>query len=218
MTSADSHSGTVVLGRLILIRHAKTQYDRSLIPPADPPLDPLASHDYAAIVSHLPNNWHWISSPLKRCLATTENLISHGAEYAKISKDDRLVEQSYGRWHGQDIAAVWETELAAGPKHNWHFLHPDHIPPDGESFHHLTQRVTPILHELSTSGQDHVVITHGMVIRAMVGVALGLMPDQAMAFDIAPLSMTGLSRINSGISTDHANGGAWQINFLNRVF
>jgi hypothetical protein len=52
----------------------------------------------------------------------------------------------------------------------------------------------------------------------MVGVALGLMPDQAMAFDIAPLSMTGLSRINSGISTDHANGGAWQINFLNRVF
>jgi alpha-ribazole phosphatase len=218
MTSAEPESEITRLGRLILIRHARTQYDRALIPPEDPPLDPLASHDYAAMASDLPKDWHWVVSPLQRCVATAAHLISHGAECSEQTMDSRLVEQSYGHWHGQNIAHVWDQELAPKPKHNWHFLHPDHIPPDGESFTQLTHRVTPILDELSTSGRDYVVITHGMVIRAMVGIALGLTPDRAMAFEIAPLSMTGLSRMNIGTSTDKANGGNWQINFVNRGF
>jgi broad specificity phosphatase PhoE len=78
--------------------------------------------------------------------------------------------------------------------------------------------VTPLLHELSTSGQNYIVITHGMVIRAMVGAALGLTPDRAMGFEIAPMSMTGLTRMNKGGSLDQANGGDWQVNFLNRGF
>ncbi len=218
MTPADAEKGIITLGRLILIRHARTDYDRALIPPEDPPLDPLAQHDYVAMVSELPKHWHWVVSPLRRCLATAEHLISHGAECAEHTTDNRLIEQSYGRWHGQDIATVWDKELAEGPKHNWHFLHPDHTPPEGESFHQLTKRVTPLLHELSTSGQNYIVITHGMVIRAMIGAALGLTPDRAMAFEIAPMSMTGLTRMNKGVSLDQANGGDWQVNFLNRGF
>jgi len=218
MTPAQPQTGIATVRRLILIRHASTDYDRACVPPEDPQLDPLASHDYAAMASQLPKQWHWLVSPLHRCLATAEQLISHGAECAEQTSDKRLVEQSYGRWHGQDIATVWDKDLAAGPKHNWHFLHPDHTPPEGESFYQLTQRITPVLTELSATGQDYVVITHGMVIKAMVGAALGLTPDRAMAFEVAPLSMTGLSRLYQGASMDHANGGDWQVNFLNRRF
>jgi hypothetical protein len=57
-----------------------------------------------------------------------------------------------------------------------------------------------------------------MVIRALIGLAMGMTADQALTLDIAPLSMTGLSHMASGAATTPGNGGRWQLNYLNRGF
>lgn len=205
-----------VVTRLILIRHARTQYDKSCVPPENPPLDPEASHDYASMRSALPDNYRWLISPLKRCQDTAKHLIKNGAKLASRQNDDRLREQSYGLWHGKNIGMLWESELAQLDKHNWHFLHPNHVPPDGESFAQVMTRLAPVITEVAD--QNTVLVTHGMVIRALVGLALGMPPDQSLSIDIAPLSITALSYMKSGTSETPANGGQWQLNFLNCAY
>ena len=209
-----------VVKQLILIRHARTDYDRSRVPPENPPLDIKADHDYAAMGAHLPDHYRWIISPLIRCQQTAQQLVYHGATYSSRHDDDRLREQSYGRWHGQNVETLWLEELSQWEKHNWHFIHPDHIPPDGESFSQVMTKLQPVLPEYAT--ENTILVTHGMVIRALVGLAMGISPDQALALDIAPLSMTGLTYMKEGAS-NHAGrgdkwGGQWQLNYLNRAY
>ena len=207
---------TLIINQLILIRHARTDYDRSYVPPVNPPLDETANHNYAAMQACLPKDYRWIISPLKRCQDTADQLIRHGASYASKQDDARLQEQSYGQWHDQNVSALWQDELSQGDKHNWHFIHPNRIPPDGESFAQVMTRLAPALPEYAA--KHTVLVTHGMVIRALIGLAMGMTADQALALDIAPLSMTGLSHMVTGAVTTPGNGGRWQLNYLNRGF
>lgn len=205
-----------VVTRLILIRHAQTQYDKSCVPPENPPLDPEVGHDYAAMRSAIPDDYRWLISPLMRCQDTARLLIKNGAKLASQQNDDRLREQSYGQWHGQKISMLWESELAQLDKHNWHFLHPNHVPPDGESFAQVMTRLAPVINKYAD--QNTVLVTHGMVIRALLGLALGMTADQSLSINIAPLSLTELSYMKSGSSDVAANGGQWQLNYLNRAY
>ncbi|HCP18890.1 MAG TPA: hypothetical protein DIT62_06440 [Alphaproteobacteria bacterium] len=111
---------------------------------------------------------------------------------------------------------LWESELAQLDKHNWHFLHPNHVPPDGESFAQVMTRLAPVINEYAD--QNTVLVTHGMVIRALLGLALGMTADQSLSINIAPLSLTELSYMKSGSSDVAANGGQWQLNYLNRAY
>lgn len=205
-----------VITKLILIRHARTSYDKSCVPPENPPLDPNAKHDYSGMRADLPDGYRWIVSPLSRCQDTADQLFQHGATWVSKHDDSRLREQSYGNWHEQNVSTLWQNELSYGDKHNWHFLHPDRIPPEGESFAQLMAKLRSYISEYST--ENTVLITHGMVIRAMVGLALDLSADQALSMEIAPLSMTGLSYMKSGTCSNSGNGGEWQLNYLNRAF
>jgi broad specificity phosphatase PhoE len=205
-----------VIKQLILIRHARTDYNRSCVPPENPPLDIKTNHDYAAMGADLPDRYRWMISPLIRCQQTADQLVNHGAIYSGKYDDDRLREQSYGKWHGQNIETLWHEELSQGEKHNWHFIHPDRIPPDGESFSQVMTKLKPTLPEYAT--ENTVLITHGMVIRALIGLAMGLSADQALALDIAPLSMTGLTYMKEGASPNAGSGGYWQLNYLNRAY
>ncbi len=65
-----------VIKQLILIRHARTDYDRSCVPPENPPLDIKTDHDYAAMGADLPDRYRWIISPLIRCQQTADQLVS----------------------------------------------------------------------------------------------------------------------------------------------
>ena len=65
-----------------------------------------------------------------------------------------------------------------------------HCPPQGESFADVCARVRPALQEIAAQG-DAVIVAHAGVIRAGLALAMDSVP-QALAFEIAPLSLTEL--------------------------
>ena len=200
--------------RLILLRHATTTHkDKKKFPPENPPLDAGASHNYKALADALPQDLHCITSPLERCVATLENLQEHGAQFASVKHDERLVEQSFGQWHGKKFADIEKQHLADKPKHSWQSLHPDITPPGGENFGALTARIKPVIDELIATPHDHILITHAMVIRACLGIALNLPSAQAVTFHFENLS---ISKLHYRDAPDAV--GNWYVDYLNRPF
>lgn len=200
---------------LSLIRHAPTLYPEATLPPADPDIKNLEGHEdaIAGLVRALPSGADWWISPLVRCQQTEAALIKAGAKQGQRSDKPLLAEQNYGDWHGKPIADIW-AELKNRPKHNWHFLHPDITPPNGESFTDLCQRLAPLFDDIKAHDGDLVILAHGMVIRSLIGHCLGWGASQALAIDISPLS---LSQLTYGIDADN-EGGRWMVNCLNRTF
>ena len=155
---------------------------------------------------------------MARCRMTADALLAAGAEAASTKFVDALEEQRYGDWHGQAISTIWD-ELKDGPKSNWHFLHPSITPPHGESFDDLVVRMTPLMEQITWLKDDHlVIIAHGMVIRAMIGLALSFDPGQSLAMDIANLSATRLTYMADGALTTAGAGGKWYLGCLNQCY
>ena len=78
--------------------------------------------------------------------------------------------------------------------------------------HHTSDRAG------SDSRRHIVIIAHAMVIRAIVGKALNLSAEQALALGVDPLSLTQLTFIAAGASEDVGAGGAWSLDRLNQSF
>lgn len=201
--------------RVTLIRHAPTISPKGTLPPADPDVDLSDRARLNHLARAVPEASEWWISPLLRCQKTAQALIDAGATPIDEKTDPQLVEQRYGDWHGQPVATIWDA-LKDGPKSNWHFLHPGVTPPNGESFDDLFERLVPVMARITASRcDDLVLIAHGMVIRGIIGLALGMTPGKALAMDIAPLSFSQLTCMASGESRDNDAGGKWMINTLN---
>ncbi len=120
------------------------------------------------------------TSPLGRtketmALARAElKLPEHGARV-----DERLTELTFGRWEGltwPQVSAA-EPDLAkARERDKWNF-----VPPGGESYAMLAQRLAPWLAE--TSGPS-IVVSHGGVARALMALLGGLDEKRAPLADI----------------------------------
>lgn len=229
MSNSRPASQTKKYGRLILLRHATSDYDPRCVPPPDPPLATHKNirHDYAACVATLPRDALWYVSPLARCQATARLLKQHGANPKNEHQAEWLREQNCGDWHGIPIAKIWQETLHALPRHNWHFTDAATRPPNGESVTDVIARLTPHVHTLrlvlQKNDTDIVLVTHAMVIRALLAIVLNLPPDLALSFDIQPLSVTALVTIYSNenennTDDDEAKGGVWRLDYLNRVY
>ncbi|MEM9708409.1 MAG: histidine phosphatase family protein [Pseudomonadota bacterium] len=184
-------------GELFLIRHApvaepgrlygRTDVDAELDPDA---IAPLAARlqDVAVI----------LTSPAQRCRQTAEAL---WPERIGIAADDRLWEQDFGAHDGMayadlpDLGPLSKQELA------------DYAPPEGESFRDVIARVTPAIEAACqvAVGQKMALVVHAGVIRAVLGLTLGHGPA-ALAFDIAPLSLSRFRFTRSGPSAIHSVG------------
>lgn len=140
---------------------------------------------------------HWRVSPALRCVQTAAALWPD----VEPVQDARLWEQDFGAWEGvaftdlPDLGVLPGAELAA------------HRPPQGESFLDLSARVTPALLESAGLGGKVVIVAHAGVIRAALGLALGV-PALGLAFQIAPLSLTTIVALP---------GGAFSIAGVNRM-
>ncbi|MCG8624374.1 MAG: histidine phosphatase family protein, partial [Proteobacteria bacterium] len=193
-------------GRLILLRHATSDYDPRCVPPPDPPLATHKNlrHDYRACVAALPRDALWYVSPLARCQATAKLLKQHGGNPKHEKEAEWLREQNCGDWHGRPIAQIWQETLRPLPGHNWHFTDAVTRPPNGESMTDVIARLTPHVNSLrqnlqKTANENIVLVTHAMVIRALLAIMLNLPPDLVLGFDIQPLSVTALTTIyNTG--------------------
>lgn len=169
---------------IILIRHAPVAGKGRLAGRLDLPADLSDPSRIAALAARMPENARLISSPARRCLMTARALFPDLAPRL----DDRLWEQSFGKWEGLGHAELPDLGIL-GPE-----ALADHRAPDGESFREVCVRTVPALLDLATQPGIHVVTAHAGTVRAALAHATGSVAG-ALAFQVAPLS---LSRFHIG--------------------
>lgn len=166
---------------------------------------------FAAQAKLLPRDAVWYASNLRRAIQTAEALAASGAAMERLHIDPGLAEQSFGDWHGMPYAEL--TELH-GENHHFWLVPPAKRAPNGESFLDLYDRVTASIHRLTDAhrGRDIVAVAHGGTIRAALGLALNLDPEQAVRFETANVSLTVIEHLEAA---DPAH--AWRVSWVNHV-
>jgi broad specificity phosphatase PhoE len=115
----------------------------------------------------------YISSPLTRARETMEILrATLDLEAHNYEVDARLLEIAYGEWEGltlQEIETQNASVLSARERDKWDF-----VPPGGESYRELADRISNWYSSLTT---DTVVAAHGGGVRALMAI-LNVLPEE----------------------------------------
>ncbi|HEY5794067.1 MAG TPA: histidine phosphatase family protein [Bosea sp. (in: a-proteobacteria)] len=167
--------------RLILIRHGETDWNREgrLQGGQDIPLNDLGRRQAAEAAERLRKlapgfaTLDFIGSPMHRARETMDILraeldLAPGA----YRIDDRLKELTFGSWEGftwRDIRKAEREQAQLRERDKWSF-----VPPGGESYGMLAQRVRPVLEELQ---RETVIVSHGGVARTILAL-VGAVPSQ----------------------------------------
>ena len=156
---------------LLFIRHGETDWNREarLQGQQDIPLNSLgrrqAERNGRAIAAILGSrDWRLVASPLGRSVETMcIVLAAAGRGAAPFATDPALVEACYGDWEGLTLPEVAERDperARARERDKWSF-----IPPGGESYSMLSQRLSPWLACLTGPA---LVVAHGGVLRILL--------------------------------------------------
>ena len=186
--------------KISLIRHAPARSDGRMAGRRDVGADCSDATAIAALRMGLGAFDHLVISPALRCAQTASTL---WPERAPDHSDTALWEQDFGDWEGlpygdlPDLGPLPASALAA------------HCPPNGESFADICARIQPALIRATALGGHVAIVAHAGTARAGLALATGSVPA-ALAFQIAPLSVTTLSMT--------APDGAWSVAGVNRVF
>ncbi|HKY93737.1 MAG TPA: histidine phosphatase family protein [Kiloniellales bacterium] len=172
---------------------------------------------FRALARALPGGALWVTSNLKRTKMTAEAIHPHLlARPMSMLEEPALAEQHFGDWQGRSY-----EELRQGKLGHWHrfWLAPaETVPPGGESFVTVMERVRAAVERLSQAhaGRDIVAVTHGGTIRAALALALGLEPEAALRLQVANCSLTRIDLV-SGLIGSHAPGPgeSWRVEFMN---
>ena len=162
---------------------------------------------YAALARRLPQQAHWLVTPLQRTRRTAEAIFRAGYPRTGWAVVPDLIEQDLGAWQGLPHAEL-PAKLVL-PAHAFWPLAGEERPPGGESMAEVIGRVGPRLESLAVehSGEDVVAVSHGGTIRAAVAHALAIAPDNALHLSVQNLSLTRLER--------HAQG--WRVVSVNET-
>jgi len=190
----------------IWVRHGPVQglegrYYGQLDVPAEA-LDPVRAKKVAA---QLPEGAVWVTTPLSRTRVTAYGL---KPEVQPIPVAE-FSEQNFGEWQGRSYQEVY----AAHGDMDWQA--PEGVcPPGGESFADMMARVGGGIDRLNAQheGQSVVAVAHAGTICSALGVALDLTPGKALAFEVAPLSVTRLRYIAPSEASGRA---AWVVRQVN---
>jgi probable phosphoglycerate mutase len=122
----------------------------------------------------------YVASPLSRTRETMELMrAAIGLHPTAYRTDERLRELTFGAWEGLTWKEVRERDpkgARAREKDKWGF-----VPPQGESYAMLTERVVPFLESLT---RDTVVVSHGGVARVLLVLLGHVSRDYAPRADI----------------------------------
>ncbi len=170
------------LPRIIFIRHGETDYNaearlqgqrniplnaRGLVQAEQAGKSLLNLVGPAALAGP---DLHWISSPLERATQTMNIVRTAGSlPQGGYGLDERLKELSFGEWEGLTWPEVkGRAPHAAGWREGdkWNF-----VPPGGESYQMLSDRVWPWVNELD---RETVVTAHGGVARVLLAELAGM--------------------------------------------
>jgi len=161
---------------LWLIRHAPVDGPHGVIHGPDAPADVSDAAAFAALKARLPPNAQAICSPARR---TWETAVALGLYPVK---DTAFREQDFGAWTGRrhnDLVA----ELGDAYREFWKSPASNRPPGGGLA---------------ALPAGDAVLVVHSGTIRAVLAIALDLVPDGALRFIIDPLSVTRIDRLDDG--------------------
>jgi alpha-ribazole phosphatase len=173
---------------LWLIRHAPVDGPRGVIHGPDAPADLGDAASFAALKARLPAKAFAVCSPARRTIETAQALGLDPVEQPAFR------EQDFGAWTGRrhdDLTA----ELGAAYHEFWKSA-ASNRPPGGESFVDQIDRASAGLALLPAG--EAILVVHSGTIRAVLAIALGLAPDNALRFVIDPLSLTRVDRLENG--------------------
>lgn len=164
---------------LVVVRHGQTDWNAEgrLQGRQDIPLNELGRRQasengrtlrsWLTISGHDPNQYRWLASPLGRCRETAERIRDAiGIDQHDYETDDRLVEISFGDWEGRTSSELKDEAPDAWRErrdNKWGY-----VPPNGESYEVMTERIGGFVHEKLNGGiEPTILVVHGGVIRAL---------------------------------------------------
>ncbi len=177
-----------LLHRLILIRHGETDWNREgrLQGGQDIPLNDLGRRQAAEAAERLKTfapdyaGLDYIGSPMQRARETMDILrATLSLEPGAYRLDDRLKELTFGSWEGytwRDIRKAEREQAQLRERDKWSF-----VPPGGESYGMLAERIRPVLEALS---RETVIVSHGGVARAVLALVGAVPPAKASMVEI----------------------------------
>ena len=190
------------------VRHAPVTHLQDYVyGDSDPHADvsDLALFDNAA--RRLPTDAVWIVTNLQRTHQTARAIAQAGCFMPEPIVEPAFREQGFGEWHGRSHAErnAERTDEFVGI---WNCA-PEEVPPGGESFIALMERVSSAVDRLTEEhkGRDIVCVAHGGSIRAALAHALGLSPAVALSFGIDNVSLTRIERLHDEL----ADAPRWRV-------
>lgn len=186
-------TGAQATSPIALLRHFPTAWngEQRLQGRTDIPLTDAARETLRALM--LPPPWDTariVASPLSRAFETAKIL----AQGRRVDTDERLVEQSWGDWEGQQAYKLLaDPNSGFTPTHDWG---PDTKAPNGESAREAWARTRPALAAIAETGQRTLIVTHkALMRRIMLNADPSDMPEikRARLYPI-DLGKTGLPR------------------------
>jgi alpha-ribazole phosphatase len=170
---------------------------------------------FNTLAKSLPEGAVWVTSHLTRAIKTASAIASAGLKMPEPFIEKNLGEQDFGNWQGLSWDQMLETDPEA---YNSFWTDPTgNRPPNGESFVDLIDRTGEVIERLTAQqkGRDIVAVVHGGTIRAALSVALGLTPEQGMAFRFDTLSISIMEHVQDGLL--RGSGGVWRLVGVNRL-
>jgi broad specificity phosphatase PhoE len=173
---------------LIFVRHGETSYnaENRLQGQRDIPLDARGRDQATAIgrtlrarlseeIDRIEAEEGFVASPLERARETMELVrAAMGLPPKRYRVDPALLELTFGDWEGltwPEVHALDPKRVKARKADKWDF-----VPPGGESYAMLTERVREWLASLAA---DAFVVSHGGVARALMTLLAGVPCDIA---------------------------------------
>ncbi len=194
------------------VRHAPvTETDGRIYGATDPNADTGDLESFLALAALLPEKARWVTSHLRRTRQTARSIAMAGDRTISPDIEPGFGEQDFGDWHGRTYSELANSVTA----HRFWLAPATTTPPHGESFADLCDRVTPVIHRLTTewAGGDIIAVAHGGTIRAALGLALELDPDTSLKFATENLSVT---RIDHYEAT-RQHEASWRVVYMNLV-
>lgn len=175
------------------IRHGETNWNREgrLQGQRDIPLNPLGRDQAAGAGRRLrsllrrraeaePDALRYVASPLGRARDTMERVRGAlGLPANEYRTDDTLREMAFGEWEGltwPEVKAIAPQAVRDRKRDKWNF-----VPPGGESYAALAERVRPWL---DTVRPLDIVVAHGGVARALMVLLAGATQAEGPDLDI----------------------------------
>ncbi|GAB5508787.1 MAG: histidine phosphatase family protein [Hyphomicrobiales bacterium] len=127
------------------------------------------------------SDFTFVASPLGRCLRTM-GLVREGVGLDPedgFLRDDRLKEITFGAWEGNTHGELRKIDAHAVSRREtdkWGF-----VPPRGESYAMLSDRIAPWLESLD---RPTIAVSHGGVSRAVRGLLFDLPSDEVPMLDV----------------------------------